>query len=65
MRFITIFTLMWLFPLGIINMPNAFAQDSKDLLMEEMELTADLIKTKRKLVVMKNINLRAPLKIIF
>ncbi len=65
MRFIALFTLMWLFPFGILNMPNAFAQDSKDLLRDEMELTAELIKTKRKLVVMKNINLSESEKINF
>ena len=57
MRFITVFALVWLFPFGILNVPNVFAQDSKDLLRDEMELTAELIKTKRKLVVLKNINL--------
>ena len=57
MRFITLIALLGLFTFGILNAPHVFSQDSKDLLKDEMELTAELIKTKRKLVVLKNINL--------
>ncbi len=65
MRFIALFALVWLFPFGVINVPNAFAQDTQDLLKDEMELTTELIKTKRKLVIMKNINLSEQEKIDF
>ncbi len=57
MRCITLSALVCFFLFGMVNAPAPFAEESSELLKDEIELTRAVIKFKRKKIVAANIDL--------
>ena len=57
MKCITLSAFIWFFLFGILTLPAPFAEESSELLKDEIELTRAVIKFERKKIVAANIDL--------